>query len=92
MRALLSLVVLLGLVAAATPLPVVSQVLADGLYEDEPGPGAPTASPRQVALPPTPGASPATLSPLGTLRLRCDDASPASAAWTPASGRAPPAA
>jgi hypothetical protein len=91
MRALLSLVVLIGLVAAATPLLAADQILAAGLYEDESGPGTPTVHPRQVPLPPAPIESPVTPFVVGTLGLPGDDASPASAAWPPGPGRAPPA-
>jgi hypothetical protein len=90
MRALISLVLLLGLFAAATPPPVADQVLASGLYEDDSRPGASAAHPRTLGIPPAPLAAP-EMSAARPLGAPLESAAPASTARTPAAERAPPA-
>lgn len=90
MRALISLILLLGLLAAATPPSVTDQVLASGLYEDDSRPGASAAHPRTLGIPPAPHPAPGTsgASPLGAPP---ENPAPASIARTPGAERAPPA-
>lgn len=92
MRALVSLLVALGLLAAATPPPAADQVLASGLYEDDFAPGNAAAPPRALAILP---ALAVALEPLGAaagrLGASLEDLAPAAPAWTPGPERAPPA-
>jgi hypothetical protein len=92
MRALVSLLIALALLAAATPPTAADQVLASGLYEDDAGPGVTAPSLRALAILP---ARAAALEPFGAaagrLGASLEDVAPASPLWTPSPERAPPA-